>query len=78
VDDVPVQYSEKSTHSIFIEEANLRIPLQLDGIISGFTTRQPSMAELADISNHVEMTSADDWNPDSKDFAKAEEKALTS
>ena len=77
VDDVPVQYSEKSTHSIFIEEANLRIPLHLDGIISGFTTRQPSMAELADISNHVEMTSADDWNPDSKDFAKAEEKALT-
>jgi hypothetical protein len=76
VDDVPVQYSEKSTHSIFIEEANLRIPLHLDGIISGFTIRQPSMAELADISNHVEMTSADDWNPDSKDFAKAEEKAL--
>jgi hypothetical protein len=72
-----VQYLEKSTHLIFIEEANPRIPLHLDGIISGFTTRQPSMAEVADFSNHVEMMLADDWNPDSKDFAKAEEKSFT-
>jgi hypothetical protein len=59
VDDIPVQYLEKSTHSIFIEEANLRIPLHLNGVISGFTTRQLSMEELADVSNHyVEMTLA--------------------
>jgi hypothetical protein len=39
IDDVPWQFDRTSTHSIYIPEHELRIPLSLDGIISGFECR---------------------------------------
>jgi hypothetical protein len=46
VDDTPVHLSQDglSTHSIYVPELDLRIPLQLDGIISFLPTRLPSAA----------------------------------
>jgi hypothetical protein len=47
-DNKPVHLSHDnaSTHSIFLPELNLQIPLQLDGIISYLPTRIPSADEL--------------------------------
>jgi hypothetical protein len=75
VDDTPVQYNESSTHSMYIPDHDLRIPLSLDGVISGFDTRQPTIAELQDIATHVELSSAIEWNPHSTEFSQAERDA---
>lgn len=75
VDDTPVQYNESSTHSLYIPDHDLRIPLSLDGIISGFETRQPTNVELDDVSTHVELSSPSEWNPHSKEFLYAESDA---
>ena len=55
VDDIPIHLSlnASSTHSIFIPDMNLRIPLRLDGVISYLTTRKPSEEE---INNCVHIT----------------------
>lgn len=73
VDDTPRQYDPASTHSIYVSERDLRIPLSLTGIISGFNSRQPTMAELANFELHVEMSSDLEWDPHSITFASAEE-----
>jgi hypothetical protein len=73
LDDCPTQFNENSSHSIYIPSCDLRIPLELDGVISGVVTRQPTMAELDDLSLHVELTSDLEWDPYSPDFASAEE-----
>ena len=42
VDDTPKIHAESpmiKTHSIYDDETEIRIPLQLDGIFSGFKTR---------------------------------------
>ena len=38
------------------------------------TIRQPTDAELEDLSSHIQMTSEEEWDPYSKDYALAEEK----
>ena len=73
LDDCPTQFNENSSHSIYIPSCDLRIPLELDGVISGVVTRQPTMAELDDLSLHVELTSDLEWDPYSPDFASVEE-----
>ena len=57
IDDVPIHLSfdGTSTHSIYIPEIDLRIPLQLDGIISYIMTRKPTAEEL---ENCVHVTLA--------------------
>jgi hypothetical protein len=77
VDDVPVHLSHDglSTHSIFISELNLRIPLHLDGIISFLPTRMPTTSEI-DSCIHVSLTSPVAWDPYSDDFNKQEDNAL--
>ena len=45
VDDTPTQYNKASTHSLYIPDSELCIPLELDGIIFGFTTRALMPAE---------------------------------
>lgn len=77
VDDTPIQYNETSTHSLYVPEHDLRIPLSLEGVISGFDTRQPTTAELDDISTHVELSSSIEWNPHSTEFSTAENTAVT-
>jgi hypothetical protein len=48
---------------------DLRIPLELQGIMSGFTTRKPTSLEVNDKSGanrvHVWMTSEASWDPHS-------------
>jgi hypothetical protein len=77
VDDTPVHLSHDnaSTHSIFIPELNLQIPLQLDGIISYLPTRIPSADEL-ETCIHIPLTSLVEWDPYSDDFNRQEEVAL--
>ena len=74
IEDCPRQFDQSSSHSIFVPSHNLRFPLSLEGIISGLTTRQPTDAELEDFSSHIEMTSDEEWDPYSRDYALAEEK----
>ncbi|KAI2501496.1 hypothetical protein MHU86_12941 [Fragilaria crotonensis] len=73
VDDCPRQYDSDSTHSIHVPESDLSIPLALRGVISGFVTRVPTNAELADLTRHVEMTSEEEWDPYASAFSTAEE-----
>jgi hypothetical protein len=75
VDDTPTQYNQASTHSLYIPDSELRIPLELDGIISGFTTRAPTPRELENTELHIEMSSDKPWNTNSKTFASAEDNA---
>ena len=75
VGDTPKQYNKASTHSLYIPDLELRIPLELDGIISGFITRAPTPVELDAIELHIEMSSDMPWHPNSKTFAYAEDNA---
>jgi hypothetical protein len=68
VDDVPRQYDRSSTHSIYCPEDEVRIPLALNGVISGFETQCPTREEL-DTLPVIALTSNLPWNPDSKHFA---------
>jgi hypothetical protein len=60
------------THSIFVPEHNLRIPLQLEGVISCIPTHYPSPMEL-ETCHWVELTSSEDWDPHANYFAAKEE-----
>ena len=75
VDDAPTQYNQASTHSLYIPDSELLISLELDGIISGFTTRAPTPKELDNTELHVEMSSDMPWNPNCKTFASVEDNA---
>ena len=72
VDDTPRQYDSKSSHSIYVPDSDLRIPLTMEGVVSGFDTRLPTNSELDDVDRHIEMTSALEWNPNSMIFASNE------
>jgi hypothetical protein len=73
IEDCPRQFDWSSSHSIFIPSRDIRFPLTLNGIISGLVTRQPKDEELEDFSLHIEMTSSEEWDPYSIDYALAEE-----
>jgi hypothetical protein len=75
--DTPVHRSHAglSTHLIYVPELDLRIPLQLDGIISYLSTRLPSAAELENCL-HVPRTSLVEWDPYSEDFNRQEDTAV--
>jgi len=68
VDNCPIHLcpNHSSTHSIYVLEHDLRIPLQLNGIVLYIDTFCP----LDDDQEHgtwVEMTSSTDWDPYSQD-----------
>jgi hypothetical protein len=73
VDEVPTHLSPNynSTHSIYIPEQDLRIPLELDGVISYLPTRMPTMKEINDCT-HITLTSTIAWDPYSEDFGNQE------
>ena len=71
VDDVPRQFDASSTHSLFFPKEDLRIPLDMKGVISGFTTRKPTWEEYNSCPQ-VEVTSPDTWSPYAEDFADKE------
>lgn len=72
VHDCPKQFDPQSKHAIYIPEADLQIPLQMWGVISGFHTRRPTQAELDDVASHIELTSEAEWEPYAAMFSTAE------
>ena len=72
VDDCPRQNDPTSTHSVHVMDSDLRIPLTLRGVISGFVTRPPTATELDDFSTHVELISDTEWEPYAIDFSHRE------
>jgi len=78
VDNCPIHLSPNcsSTHSIYVPEHDLRIPLQLDGIVSHIDTFCPSDGNL-EHGTWVEMTLLTDWDPYSWDFLWQEAKAMS-
>jgi hypothetical protein len=76
VDDCPKHLSPNPSHTshlIYIPKVDLRIPLQLQGVVSCFPTHFPSNYEL----NHypwIELTSDNEWDPNDKRFQEWEER----
>ena len=73
IENCPRQFDQSSSHGIFIPSNEIHFPLSLNGIISGLITRQPTDAELEDFSLHIEMTTSEEWDLYSIDYALAEE-----
>jgi hypothetical protein len=73
IDDVPrhLSYNKSSTHSIFFPDNDVRIPLQLNGIISCFQTRLPSDREIQNCRWLV-VTNDLPWEPLSDQFSEQE------
>ena len=65
VDERHRQHAPDSIFGIKVPSEHLAIPFDLDGVIAGFTTRQPTQAELDDVDLHVELTSDVEWIPSS-------------
>jgi hypothetical protein len=75
MDNIPKHLApnpETASHStIFIRTADLRIPLQLKGVISGFKTRYPSLYEVKNCP-WIELTISEPWDPKSEVFEEQE------
>ena len=81
INEVPLIHTPKEersqfTHSIWTEhpDPEVHIPLELDGVISCFTVRKPTQAEVQDDRNaiHVYMTSDSKWDPQDQQLAEEE------
>ena len=73
MDDTPTQFDSRSTHSIYVPEHDLTIPLYLEGVISSFPVRRFTEEEW-ETCTRVNLTCPDvEWAPYSEDFAKNEE-----
>ena len=84
VNDVALQhlYEDERTpfsHTTSFPEKNLKIPMTLEGIMSGFTVRTPTWEEVNDTEEnnvtHVHMTLETPWDPTDDAFA-ADEQAI--
>jgi hypothetical protein len=74
VDDVPRHLSpnpSSATHSIFVPEENVTIPLEMRGVISLFYTRRPTQEEIEN-KKWLLFTSNLEWDPHSEDFTHNE------
>ena len=68
---------DESTHSLYFEDVDLRIPLSLHGIFSYFPTSKPSDNDLRDIDMPVLMlTPLGPWRPQSTHYAQNEDSML--
>jgi hypothetical protein len=73
VDDVPKHLSKgTSSHSIFFQEEEIRIPLLLNGCISYFTVRTPSDKEINQCLHLIATSESIEWEPYSSCFAELE------
>jgi len=78
VDDVPKHLAKdpsKATHSIYIPEHDIRIPLSMRGVISCLPVRKPTVQEIENCQ-WIPLTSKTEWDPHSDDFAENEEKLM--
>jgi hypothetical protein len=69
--------TQKTAHSIFLPDHNLRISLSLNGIFSGFTSAKPTWEEY-DRYPKVELTADIPWIPQSPEFAEVISKKIAS
>jgi hypothetical protein len=81
VNDTPKQFDKSSTHSIRTEKGQ-EIPLEMDGVISYLQTRKPTIEEIHGFNKgiglrSIVLTSDQDWEPYSGDFAAKEAEART-
>ena len=68
VEDVPWQFSSKSSHSILSPKDNMEVPLSLTGIMSSFESIKPIWEDYNLLLPNVP------WKPNSEEFAKKEAK----
>jgi hypothetical protein len=74
VDECPQHLAppdQPSSHSIYCREDDLRLPLSLKGVTSGFITRTPTIQEI-ETCQWVHLTNEYEWNPHSEAFALQE------
>ena len=79
VDECPKFLSKnptESNHSIYDTENDVRIPLQLNGIISNVTTRIPLMTELNECMSLDLTPNCNDWDPHTKAYEYAEKNMI--
>jgi hypothetical protein len=70
VDNVPRHLAPDpttATHSIYMPEEGLRIPLEIQDVVSYFDTRTPTTQELEDCKR-VLLTADTEWDPHSEQF----------
>ncbi len=75
VDDVLKQFDPDSSHSIYDPRTDVSIPLDLNGVHSGFTCTKPSWEEYRNLPK-IEMTSTHKWEPMSDDIPSRERHAM--
>ncbi len=60
-----------STHSVYVPELDLRLPLQTSGVVSYLPTRYPTELELESCT-YVYLTSAETWDLNAAHFWEQE------
>jgi hypothetical protein len=74
IDDIPRHLAPNPdvvTHSIYIPDQDIMIPLEMRGIIPLFHTHRPSSDEIENCT-WVQITSELDWDPHSTEFQDKE------
>ena len=71
VRDTPQQFDSDSTHDISFPDGTLRIPLEMEGVVSYFTSRKPTDEEVVRCTR-LTMTSDASWDPRSTHFGQTE------
>ena len=65
-----------ASHSIVSTDPSLHIPLQLSGVMSGFTVRKPTWDEVCNLNHptvtQVHMTTSAQWEPHNLDHSQLE------
>ena len=74
VDDTPKQFDPKSTHSIEVPGDDLTIPLEMNGVVSYFSSHKPSKDKLENC-RRVTLSSDIPWDPNDPSW-EAQEKAM--
>ena len=75
VDDTPRQFDSSSSHSIVVPGDNVKIPLEMSGVISYFSSHLPTDDELVNCRRLV-MCSDVPWDPNDPSFALQERAAV--
>lgn len=70
--DTPQQLDADLSHDVSFPDNKLRIPLEMEGVVSYFTTRKPTDDELARCAR-LQMTSDMSWDPRSTHFGQTEQ-----
>jgi hypothetical protein len=74
VSDTPKQFDSKSSHAIEVPAENLTIPLEMNGVVSYFSSHKPSEDELANC-RRVTLSSDVPWDPNDPSW-ETQEKAM--